>query len=118
MQEALEESGLERVVPTSGKIFDVDIHKIPERDQEPEHYHYDVRYAFKVVGSEEYVVSEESHNLGWIEIEKLSELTEEESMLRMARKWKAVRGHLSEQFRESVLNMKGKGVISWPVLRE
>jgi 8-oxo-dGTP pyrophosphatase MutT (NUDIX family) len=92
MREAQEESGLERVVPISGKIFDVDIHKIPERGQEPEHHHYDVRYAFKVVGSEKYVVSNESHNLGWIEIEKLSELTEEESMLRMAWKWKTVRG--------------------------
>ena len=92
MQEALEESGLERVGSISGKIFDVDVHKIPERGPEPEHYHYDVRYAFKVVGSEEYVVSDESHNLGWIEIEKLSELTEEESMRRMAWKWKAVRG--------------------------
>ena len=90
MQEALEESGLERVGPISGKIFDVDIHKIPERGPEPEHYHYDVRYAFKVVGNEEYVVSDESHNLGWIEIEKLSQLTEEDSMLRMACKWKAV----------------------------
>ncbi len=51
-----------------------------------------MRYAFEVEGSEKYVVSDESHNLEWIEIEKLSELTEEESMLRMARKWKAVRG--------------------------
>jgi ADP-ribose pyrophosphatase YjhB (NUDIX family) len=92
MQEALEESGLGRVGLISGKIFDVDIHKIPERGPEPEHYHYDVRYALKAAGNEEYTVSNESHNLGWIEIEKLSELTEEESMRRMAWKWKAVRG--------------------------
>jgi hypothetical protein len=46
----------------------------------------------KAAGNEEYTVSNESHNLGWIEIEKLSELTEEESMRRMAWKWKAVRG--------------------------
>ncbi len=92
IREAVEESGLERVRPISEKIFDIDIHKIPGRGQEPEHYHYDVRYILKVVGNEEYVVSDESHNLGWIEIEKLSELTEEESMRRMARKWKAVRG--------------------------
>ena len=90
MREALEESGLERVEPISREIFDIDIHKIPERGSEPEHYHYDVRYAFKVDGSEKYVVSDESQNLGWIEIEKLSQLTEEDSMLRMACKWKAV----------------------------
>lgn len=92
IREAVEESGLERVGPISEKIFDIDIHRIPERGQEPEHYHYDVRYALKAAGNEGYVVSDESHNLGWIEIEKLSELTEEESMLRMARKWKEVRG--------------------------
>ena len=90
IREAVEESGLERVRPISEKIFDIDIHKIPGRGQEPEHYHYDVTYILKVVGNEEYAVSDESHNLGWIEIEKLSELTGEESMLRMARKWKAV----------------------------
>jgi 8-oxo-dGTP pyrophosphatase MutT (NUDIX family) len=93
MREAQEESGLERVEQISGKIFDIDIHRIPERGSEPEHYHYDVRYALKAAGNEEYTVSNESHNLGWIEIEKLSELTEEESMLRMARKWKSVRGN-------------------------
>ncbi len=31
MQEALEESGLERVGPISREIFDIDIHRIPER---------------------------------------------------------------------------------------
>ncbi len=89
IREVEEESGLECVVPLSKEIFDLDIHKIPERGDEPEHYHYDVRYAIQHNGIGEYVVSDESHDLSWIEIDHLSTITNEESMHRMARKWKA-----------------------------
>lgn len=86
-REVAEESGLVDVVPVGAGIFDVDIHLIPERKSEPEHYHYDVRYALQVTGDEDYAVSDESHDLAWIEIDRLHEKTQEESMLRMARKW-------------------------------
>ena len=33
---------------------------------------YDVRFAMQTVGSETYVVSDESYNLGWIRIEDLA----------------------------------------------
>ena len=82
-----EESGITDVVQVGDGIFDVDIHLIPERKNEPEHYHYDVRYALQVTGDEDYVVSDESHDLDWLEIDRLSERTQEESMLRLARKW-------------------------------
>ena len=86
-REVAEESGITDVVPVGDGIFDVDIHLIPERKNEPEHYHYDVRYALQVTGDEDYVVSDESHDLDWLEIDRLSERTQEESMLRLARKW-------------------------------
>lgn len=88
-REVAEESGLVDVVPVGAGIFDVDIHLIPERKNEPEHYHYDARYALQVTGDEDYVVSDESHDLAWIEVAHLHERTTEESMLRMARKWQA-----------------------------
>ena len=87
MIEVAEESGLEAFEPISGAIFDVDIHAIPARGGEPEHYHYDVRFAVLATGSDEYIVSEESHDLSWVEIANIEEYTQEESMLRMARKW-------------------------------
>jgi ADP-ribose pyrophosphatase YjhB (NUDIX family) len=31
-------------------LFDVDVHEIPERGDEPTHYHYDVRYLFTLEG--------------------------------------------------------------------
>ena len=89
-REAEEESGLKDLVPVSATIFDVDVHRIPARGTAPEHLHWDIRYAFRAMGSEAYVVSEESHDLGWIEIASLHSITQEESMLRMARKWLAV----------------------------
>lgn len=86
-REVEEESGFTNVVQVGTGIFDVDIHAIPARKNEPEHFHYDVRYAFRVVGDETYVVSDESHDLEWIEIANLQEKTTEESMLRMGHKW-------------------------------
>jgi 8-oxo-dGTP pyrophosphatase MutT (NUDIX family) len=86
LNEAIEESGIEEIVPLSRQIFDIDIHRIPERKNEPAHYHYDVRFAFKSL-SEDYVVSEESHDLEWVNIGQLEKYTSEPSMLRMKAKW-------------------------------
>ena len=86
-REVAEESGIRDVVLVGEGIFDVDIHLIPARQNEAEHHHYDVRYALQVVGDDGYVVSDESHDLDWIEIDRLAERTTEASMLRMACKW-------------------------------
>lgn len=88
MREAREESGLGDIVPVGNQIFDIDIHVIPERKSDPEHFHYDIRYALQVAGRDAYTVSDESHDLAWVEIDKLDQVTREESMLRMAAKWK------------------------------
>jgi hypothetical protein len=37
--------------------------------------------------SEDFIVSEESHDLSWVEISHLEDYNAEESMMRMARKW-------------------------------
>lgn len=87
MREAREESGL-AVRPLGQEIFDLDIHEIPARKQDPAHFHYDVRFALQVTGSEGFRVSEESHDLAWVPIDDLRAYTDEESVLRMARKWR------------------------------
>jgi 8-oxo-dGTP pyrophosphatase MutT (NUDIX family) len=86
-REAEEESGLDRLEPVSEQLFDIDVHQIPARGNEPAHLHWDLRYAFRTAGGEAYRVSEESHDLRWIEIKSLQSVTAEESMLRMSRKW-------------------------------
>ena len=45
-REAEEESGL-RVEPLDETIFDIDIHEIPARGDEPAHFHFDVRFLFR-----------------------------------------------------------------------
>jgi 8-oxo-dGTP pyrophosphatase MutT (NUDIX family) len=85
-REALEESGLASIVLASPSIFDVDVHRIPERGAEPAHFHYDIRYLFEASRDEPFVVSEESLALAWVEIGKLVELGVDESVLRMAAK--------------------------------
>jgi 8-oxo-dGTP pyrophosphatase MutT (NUDIX family) len=86
VREAREESGL--VVEVLDRaIFDVDIHKIPARKSDPAHYHFDLRFALVAAGGEAFQVSEESHALAWAPIDDLRAYTQEESVLRMARKW-------------------------------
>lgn len=85
-REAREESGLESVVPLSDQIFDVDVHAIPANPKEPAHFHYDIRFLFAADRNLPLVVSSESKALAWVEIEKIAELTAEESVLRMVRK--------------------------------
>ena len=66
------------------------------RGELPEHFHWDIRYAFRATDSEAYRVSDESHDLAWIEIGALRAVTQEESMLRMARKWRDGQGPTAE----------------------
>lgn len=89
LREAVEESGLaeDEFEPVSTGIFDLDIHTIPARRDEPEHEHFDVRIALRHTGEGIFEVSEESHDLAWVPIRELQNYTSEESMLRMGRKW-------------------------------
>lgn len=85
IREAREESGVDDVAPMSTEIFDVDIHVIPARGTEPEHFHYDVRFVLRAAHTD-HIVSDESHDLAWVPISKIADYTTEGSMLRMAHK--------------------------------
>jgi 8-oxo-dGTP pyrophosphatase MutT (NUDIX family) len=87
-REASEESGL-TVDPLDEELFDIDIHLIPARRDDPPHHHFDTRFVLRVVGEEYFRVSDESHALRWVEIARLRDVTVEPSMLRMAAKWLA-----------------------------
>ena len=87
LREAEEESGLIDLRIERG-IFDLDRHRIPARKDEPEHWHYDVRFVVHVGASEEFVVGPESHDLAWREIIELPDDPHvDESVRRMARRW-------------------------------
>jgi 8-oxo-dGTP pyrophosphatase MutT (NUDIX family) len=85
-REAREESGLTEVRCLSEEIFDVDVHAIPARPGEPEHFHYDIRFLFQADRRAPLVVSSESKELAWLSLPEIETLTQEESVLRMVRK--------------------------------
>ena len=84
-REAEEESGLS-VKAINNSLFDIDIHTIPARGEDPAHKHYDVRFLFEADDRVPLTISSESNDLRWITIEDLQNVTSEESVLRMARK--------------------------------
>jgi 8-oxo-dGTP pyrophosphatase MutT (NUDIX family) len=85
LREAVEESGIQGLV-LDDSLFDVDIHEIPARKEEPLHYHYDCRFVVRATSSDRYVVSPESHDLQWVSIERIRDYTDEASIFRMVDK--------------------------------
>ncbi len=85
MREAAEESGI-GVELLSPEILDIDIHTIPARKSDPAHLHFDIRFALVAAG-DDFVISDESHSLAWVEVSKLETHTRETSILRMREKW-------------------------------
>ena len=91
VQEAKEESGLKNFKILSEKIFDVDIHKIPQFGSEPSHLHYDVRFLLQANPEKEsIIISHESHSLAWVPIDEIFNLNPDISIKRMVIKTKSL----------------------------
>ena len=87
LKEAQEESGINNIIPLSDKIFDVDIHLVPDYKNTKAHYHYDIRYLLKVNGDQDFKKNSESNELRWIG-KNIKELpTSESTILRLFNKW-------------------------------
>ena len=86
-KELIEESGSTNFRFIDKAIFDIDIHRIPERKNVPEHDHYDVRYVFE--GDAKYPLKKnhESKELAWIPFADIAnKVNKNESILRMLNK--------------------------------
>ena len=83
MKEAMEETGLTNIQAINTTIFDIDIHEIPERKGVPTHLHYDVRFLLEADMNEPLIVSSESSDLAWIELSKISQFNDSQSIMRM-----------------------------------
>jgi len=86
LREGLEESGLQALRPVSETIFDVDVHLIPARKDEPDHYHYDVRFLLEADRNTPLIISEESKELAWVPLEEVLNLNPDASIKRMVEK--------------------------------
>ncbi len=86
LREGQEESGLNQLKPISEAIFDVDVHLIPARKTEPDHYHYDIRFLLEADRQAPLTISSESNQLAWVTLEQALDLSEDESIQRMVAK--------------------------------
>lgn len=82
LKEAYEESGLARIRLLSGTVFDIDIHDIPARRDEPAHLHYDIRFLMQAEAGDP-CVSDESNDLAWVTLTDLDRYSDEPSLIRM-----------------------------------
>lgn len=99
LREAQEESGINdfkfaAVNEHGPRIIDIDVHRIPAHGTEPEHNHHDVRFAL-IAQHDELRISSESVDLRWFERHELHGISDDESILRLARKSFAVLDCLS-----------------------
>lgn len=86
LREAEEETGIQKFKILQEGIFDIDIHTIPARKDFPEHLHFDIRFLLEADPTLPVVVSEESHDVQWIELKNLSAFNSEPSVWRMKEK--------------------------------
>ncbi len=91
LREAEEETGLQELVPychqgNSRVPLDLDIHPIPARKSEPDHFHYDLRFLFLADPNAQLVPESPDLKLAWIPVDEVEQRTDEESVLRMIRK--------------------------------
>jgi len=91
LREAQEESGMQQFTfatwGADGLVpLDLDVHPIPARGREPRHEHWDVRFLLRAAAGQPLVTSAESNDLRWVPAAELGRLTDESSVLRLARK--------------------------------
>lgn len=69
-REAAEECGLTDLTLAQETPFDLDIHTIPARKDEPDKLHFDVRFLFTTTQTE-LLLSDESNSVYWLPISEL-----------------------------------------------
>lgn len=89
VREALEETGVPATPISPERIFDIDIHQIPERPEAPAHLHYDVRFLL-VSPPGQTSVSDESHAVAWVRFDEALRRNPEASIARMIDKARAL----------------------------
>lgn len=87
VKEAQEESGLTNIQPLNSKIFDIDMHMIPDFGKESAHTHYDVRFLLRVMDDAPIIKNSESHELRWCTTNLATFPTNEPSVIKMYKKW-------------------------------
>lgn len=88
-RETEEESGLTNFSLLGGGFMDVDTHPIPAnpKKSEPDHFHYDIRFVYKLNEPAKQALSDESLELRWCSFAEAMTLVADASMGRLLTKW-------------------------------
>jgi len=86
LREVREETGLHMLTLLSDRIFDLDIHEIPQRTDMPTHLHYDVRFLVEASMDEALVETEETRGIGWFALDEIDQLGVDASVRRLVEK--------------------------------
>jgi 8-oxo-dGTP pyrophosphatase MutT (NUDIX family) len=80
-KEIFEETGTDAFSLVSDRIFDIDIHEIPQFRDIPAHLHHDIRYLFEMDPSLPVPGNNESQAIEWVLMEDLEKYSTERSVL-------------------------------------
>jgi 8-oxo-dGTP pyrophosphatase MutT (NUDIX family) len=80
-REIEEETGAVDLRPVSDGIFDIDVHVFPQKAEQPEHRHYDVRFAF-VAPAAGLGSSSEVLDVRWVTLDEAHDLGVDRSVIR------------------------------------
>lgn len=92
-REVAEETGIAGLQLLRPGIYDLDIHEIPKRGAEPEHLHYDIRFAFTAPATAEISANHESLSVRWIPFAEFDYLPLDNSVRRLLTRHLAATPH-------------------------
>lgn len=95
LRETSEESGIdpEHIRLVDGRIFDLDIHRIPAGLHSPEHEHIDVRFLVEIDEQLPVPGNDESHEVRWVRLNQVLRFNNNRSTFRMVEKTRQLRPH-------------------------
>ena len=91
LRELGEETGLTGSIDRR-LIFDIDIHTIPPWNGAPRHLHYDVRFLVRTAARPVPRANDESEDVGWFALDRVTEWIDERSIERMVEKTQSLFG--------------------------
>ncbi len=96
LRETSEESGLDpqHVRLLTEDVFDVDIHTVPAHGEDPPHDHIDIRFLVEIDDTLPVPGSDESHDVMWVSLLKVSRFNNNRSTHRMLEKTRRLRNAL------------------------
>lgn len=84
-REAREEVGLAELTLLGEGPFDLDVHPIPARKQDPTHEHFDVRFLFRAP-TERFVAASDAQAGRWVTLSEMGQIGTDRSVMRAVEK--------------------------------